>query len=83
MSYCMWQNTLLALRQCSSDFEERACAAFEGSQSDLEQLSREELAAMQQCFELMAELLQAANVDEDCNDPGAAAAAAINQPAQG
>ena len=79
MSYCMWQNTYLALRQVAEDFQERldnqgGQDEFEGQQ---EPLSLDEQRALRNTFDLMRELLDAAGVDENCNDPGQAAVDAI------
>ena len=79
MSYCMWTNSYQALRQVAEDFQERlenqgGQDEFEGQQ---EPLSSDELSAMRSTFDLMRELLDAAGIDEDCNDPGQAAVDAI------
>ena len=79
MSYCMWTNSYQALRQVAEDFQERlenqgGQDEFEGQQ---EPLSLDEQRALRSTFDLMRELLDAAGVDEDCNDAGEAALVAI------
>ena len=76
----MWQNTYLALRQVADDFNQRLesnSGLDNGEEDACEPLSRDELQAMRSTFDLMYELLEAAGVDEDCNDPGQAAVDAI------
>lgn len=77
MSYCMWQNTYQALKQVAADFEERLQASPNFPEEAPEPLSRDELQAMRSCFDTMRDLLEAAGVDDDCADPGQAAADAI------
>jgi len=61
MSYCMWQNTLLALQQCANDMEERDANEDDGEPSP--PLSREEEAAKAAVLALAAEMLQQAGID--------------------
>lgn len=61
MSYCMWQNTLLALQQCARDMEERDANAEDGEPDA--PLSRDEAAAKAAVLELAAEMLQQAGID--------------------
>jgi hypothetical protein len=58
MSYCMWQNTLLALQQCANDMEKRDANEDDGEPS--EPLSRDEQAAKTAVLALAAEMLEQA-----------------------
>jgi hypothetical protein len=71
MSYCQWQNTLGALQQVAADYEERL------STENVEPISREERTAMMRCFDLMRDLMQAANIDDDTHEPGEQALAML------
>lgn len=53
MSYCRWQNTLLALHECAE--------SLEGTPPS----SREELAARRQTFEVMADMFGQLGVEVD------------------
>jgi len=72
MSYCQWQNTALALQQVAADYEERLAGEAE------EKLSRDEAAALVRCFQLMQDMLEAANFDEDTRDAGEQALAMLS-----
>lgn len=57
MSYCMWQNTFLALQQCARSEEQE-----ETPEGD------EEVQARKQVIELCAELLGQVGIDVDADD---------------
>lgn len=61
MSYCRHQNTLIELRACASDLEERQ----QGNPNDDESLSRDEAHARTEMFELMAEMFEQIGVHID------------------
>lgn len=71
MSYCQWQNTARALEQVAEDYEERLEGAAE------ETLSHDERKAMKQCFRVMQELLQAADIGHETPDAGESALAML------
>jgi len=72
MSYCQWQNTLSDLRQVAVDFDERL------SGDATEPQSYEESAAMARCFDLMRDMLRAADINDDTYDAGEQALATLH-----
>ena len=81
MSYCMWQNTALALEQCADDLNERIerAADAEGSledegerdeRGDFEPLSEDEKRAMARVFRTIQNMLEAVGCEIDMCGPG-------------